>query len=88
MNKKKEEEDDDEDFLFLFFNEQKKAHTVRYHSLGSLKPEFYSMRLLKLLEAIHVSTHLKLKCHDSNYNSQTHKGNSSRDSYHQATTLW
>ena len=67
---------------------KKKAHTVRYHSLGSLKPEFYSMRLLKLLEAIHVSTHLKLKCHDSNYNSQTHKGNSSRDSYHQATTLW
>ena len=37
MNKKKEEEDDGEDFLFLFFNEQKKAHTVRYHCLGSLK---------------------------------------------------
>ena len=43
-------------FLIYLYEQKKRAHMVRYHCPGPLKPEFYHMGPLKLLGAIHLGT--------------------------------
>ena len=77
------------DFFFFFFGLKKEKLIQRgFIALTHLNPNSIEWDHRNCLGLFMWAHHFKVKRHDSNHNPWTRMGNGSRDSYHQAASLW